>query len=39
MLIAIGNCYRTDQDARNDREKWQDRMENLNVMRQKDMKF
>lgn len=39
LLIAIGNCYRTERDARNDKEKWQDRMENLNVMRQKDMKF
>lgn len=22
MLIAMGNCYRTEQDARNDIEKW-----------------
>lgn len=38
FLIAIGNCYRTEQDASNDREKWLDRMENLAILRQNDEK-
>lgn len=33
MLVAIGNCYRTEQDAHNDREKWRNRMENLDAVR------